>query len=73
MVEATHVPSGTPVKVIVKPQAGTGPASISDPTQLAGPSGCVTMPGEQCMSAPVTVPIAPATIIGSVSPSQSPH
>ncbi len=75
VVEATHVPSGTPVKVMVKPQAGAGPSSISDPVLLVGPpAACVTMAGQECMTATLTVPIAAngagliSAVIDSVTP-----
>lgn len=66
VVEATHVPSGTPVKVIVSPQFGAGGRSISGPTPLTGPAACATAPGEQCMHATVAVPI-PAAGSGIIS------
>ena len=74
VVEATHVPSGTAVKVIVRPQAGAGASSVSDPVGFAGPLNCMTMPGQQCTAATVTVPIAPngagliSAVIDSVTP-----
>jgi galactitol-specific phosphotransferase system IIC component len=60
------VPADTPVRVIVSPQYGAGDRTISNPTPLTGLAPCMTMPGQQCRQASVTVAIAP-TGVGVIS------
>ncbi len=66
VVEATHVPDGTLVKVIASPQFGAGDRVISAPTPLTGPSPCSADPTSQCMQATVPVTLPP-TGVGVIS------
>jgi hypothetical protein len=66
IVEATHVPDGTLVKVIASPQFGAGDRVISAPTALTGPSPCSADPTSQCMQATVAVTLPP-TGVGIIS------
>ncbi len=78
VVEATHVPGdgSLTVRVIARPQFGTGPGVMSSPSQLFGPTPCPSNPAALCETAIVPIDLPPtgvgviSAIIDSVTPVQ---